>query len=81
MATKLFGDEEATEPAESEKTEPASDFDVAADALAQEIGAPASPGFRRALREAVMACMGTDYGAEETPKGKDSGLALIFGRK
>ncbi len=30
-----------------------------------------------ALKNAIMACMGTDYGSEEPPKEK-GGLALLF---
>jgi hypothetical protein len=62
----------------SDEEEPASDFDVAADALASELGATPTPGFRRALKEAVMACMDTDYSSEEAPE-EEGGLALVFG--
>ncbi len=63
-----------------EEDEPASDFDVAADAVAEELGASPTPGFRSALKEAIMACMSTDYGSEEKAPKEDSGLALIFGK-
>lgn len=66
-------------PDSSDEEESGSDFDVAADALAAEMGAEPTPGFRRALKEAVMACMSTDYEAEEEPAAEDEGLALIFG--
>lgn len=65
-----------------EEAEPASDFDVAADAVAEKLGATPTPGFRSALKEAIMACMGTDYSEAKPSKApaKDSGLALIFGK-
>lgn len=66
----------------SSEEPPASDFDAAADALAAELGASPTPGFRRALKEAIMSCMAGDYGSggeeEEAPK---DGLALVFGGK
>jgi hypothetical protein len=78
-------DEEAMEsgPAESHETEPASDFDVAADAVATELGAEPTATFRSALKEAIMACMGGDYDAPAEGKAakKPGGLALIFGGK
>jgi hypothetical protein len=67
------------EPDSSEEEGSGSDFDVAADALASELGTTPTPGFRRALKEAVMACMNTDYESEEAPEEEDEGLALIFG--
>jgi hypothetical protein len=68
------------EPDSSDEEGSGSDFDVAADALASELGTAPTPGFRRALKEAVMACVNTDYDddAEEAPE-EDEGLALIFG--
>lgn len=67
------------EPASPEEEEPVSDFDVAADAFAKELGVPATPTFKRAAKELVMACMNTDYEAEEEPAAEEDGLALIFG--
>lgn len=81
MDISALAKDEETEPALPEEAEPApdTDFDVAADALASELGVPSTPGFKRALKETVMACMGSDYSAEEKP-AEDDGLALIFGK-
>jgi hypothetical protein len=62
----------------SDEEESVSDFDVAADAFASELGVESTPGFKSALKEAIMACMSTDYGEEEAPD-EDAGLALVFG--
>lgn len=70
----------------SEKEEP-SDFDLfGSEALGISLDDPGATDRLAALKEAIMSCMGTDYGADKgKAKGKASkdkdegGLALIFG--
>lgn len=80
MATDAYKDEEA---GFSEEEEPASDFDTfGAEALGISLDDPDAPTRLAALKEAVMACMGTDYSKDEKKKSKgktDEGFALIFG--
>ncbi len=67
-------EEELTEePAE----EPTDEFDVEADA-ALNTALPMSER-RAALKNAIMACMGTDYGGKEKEKGGDDMLSALLG--
>jgi hypothetical protein len=57
--------------------EPSSEFDVEADA-ALNTALPMSER-RAALKNAIMACMGTDYGGKEKEKGGDDMLSALLG--
>lgn len=76
MATEP-DDEMGLEPAEPEEAEPASDFDIAADAA---FAATTPKEYRVALKEAVMACMETDYSEKEKPSKSGGALDNIFGK-
>jgi hypothetical protein len=67
--------EEESEPVEESSDEPTDEFDVEADA-ALNTALPMSER-RAALKNAIMACMGTDYGGKEKEEGGDMFSALL----
>ena len=76
--------EDDVEPLEAEEElteeptdEPTGEFDVEADA-ALNTALPMSER-RAALKNAIMACMGTDYGGKEKKKGGDDMLTALLG--
>ena len=69
--------EESPEEAEVSEEDPSNEFDMEADA-ALNTALPMSER-RAALKNAIMACMGTDYGAKEKGEGGDM-LATLLGK-
>jgi hypothetical protein len=65
------------EPGEETPSEPTDEFDLEADA-ALNTALPMSER-RVALKNAIMACMGTDYGAPKEKKGGDDMLSTLLG--
>ena len=71
----LGAEEVAEEPMEEDSEAPADDFDVEADA-ALNTALPMSER-RAALKNAIMACMGTDYSGKEKEEGGDMFASLL----
>ncbi len=67
------GPEEAMEPTEG----PTDEFDMEADAVFNTALPIAER--RTALKNAIMACMGTDYGAKEEPEGGGDMFSSLLG--